>query len=80
MNLDDVKKLINSGYITKVDDLEKIAKLSEQEMVDMGYLSHVGVFDGDDSTNESEKISEVETETVEEVVEETTEEVVEETA
>lgn len=78
MNLDDVKKLINSGYITKVDDLEEIAKLSEQEMVDMGYLSHVGVFDGDDSTNESEVLPEVET--TEEVVEETTEEVVEESA
>lgn len=70
MELSKIEKLINSGYLTKVDELDKLVEMTEEEMVNNGYLTHTNMFDGDDATDESEELPEVETEVEAPVVEE----------
>lgn len=60
MELTKIKKLMNSGHLTKIDDIDMLVKMTEQEMVNNGYLTHINMFDGDDATDESEELPEVE--------------------
>lgn len=50
MTTDRIVDLANKGYITQVETAENLAKLSEAELVEKGYIAHVGVFDGSDDT------------------------------
>lgn len=59
MELSKIKKLINSGYLTKVDDMDVLVNMSEDEMINNGYLTHTNIFDGDDTTDESTELPEV---------------------
>ena len=70
MELSKIEKLINSGYLTKVDELDKLVEMTEEEMVNNGYFTHTNMFDGDDATDESEELPEVETEVEAPIVEE----------
>lgn len=60
MELTKIKKLINSGHLTKIDDIDMLVKMTEQEMINNGYLTHINMFDGDDDTDESYELPEVE--------------------
>lgn len=59
MELSKIKKLINSGYLTKVDDMDVLVNMTEDEMINNGYLTHTNMFDGDDATDESTELPEV---------------------
>lgn len=59
MELSKIKKLINSGYLTKVDDMDVLVNMTEDEMINNGYLTHTNMFDGDDTADESTKLPEV---------------------
>ena len=53
--------LMEKGYVTRVlstEDQDVLTAKSEQELVELGYLTHVG-FDGVDSTVEEETPVEV---------------------
>lgn len=56
-----LEDLMEKGYVTRVlstEDQGALAAKSEQELVELGYLTHVG-FDGLDSTVEEEAPVEV---------------------
>lgn len=52
---DRIKDLANKGFITQVDTLENFSKLSETELINMGYITQTGIFDGEDVTVEEVK-------------------------
>ena len=45
MELSKIEKLINSGYLTKIDELDKLVEMTEEEMVNNGYLTHTNTLD-----------------------------------
>lgn len=54
-----IKDMANKGLITKViseKDLEKLSKLSEKELISLGYMTQTSIFDGSDETVEEEVI------------------------
>lgn len=61
MTIDRIKDLANKGFITQIGDMELYAKLSEAELVNMGYISQIGIFDGENETKEEIVMDVVET-------------------
>jgi hypothetical protein len=54
-----IKDMANKGLITKViseNDFEKLSKLSEKELIDLGYMTQTSIFDGSGETVEEEVI------------------------
>lgn len=54
-----IKDMANKGLITKViseNDFEKLSKLSEKELISLGYMTQTSIFDGSDETVEEEVI------------------------
>lgn len=54
-----IKDMANKGLITKViseKDFEKLSKLSEKELISLGYMTQTSIFDGSDETVEEEVI------------------------
>lgn len=54
-----IKDMANKGLITKViseNDFEKLSKLSEKELIELGYMTQTSIFDGSDETVEEEVI------------------------
>lgn len=49
---DRIKDLANKGLITQVEILENLSKFSEAELMNMGYISQTGIFDGKNETLE----------------------------
>lgn len=47
-----IKELANKGFITKVSDIDDLMEMSELDLVKAGYITQVGVFDGEDDTEE----------------------------
>lgn len=47
-----IKELVNKGFITKVSDIDDLMEMSELDLVKAGYITQVGVFDGEDDTEE----------------------------
>jgi hypothetical protein len=47
-----IKELVNKGFITKVSDIDDLMKMSELDLVKAGYITQVGIFDGEDDTEE----------------------------
>lgn len=50
MTTDRIVDLANKGYITQVETAENLAKLSEVELVEKGFITQTCVFDGSDDT------------------------------
>ena len=55
MNSERIKELANKGFITQIEVVEKLSKLSEAELIDMGYITQTSIFDGEDVTMEEVK-------------------------
>lgn len=54
-----IKDMANKGLITKViseKDFKELSKLSEKELIDLGYMTQTSIFDGSDETVEEEVI------------------------
>lgn len=47
-----IKELVNKGFITKVSDIDDLMEMSELDLVKAGYITQVGIFDGEDDTEE----------------------------
>lgn len=47
-----IKELANKGFITKVSDIDDLMEMSELDLVKAGYITQVGIFDGEDNTEE----------------------------
>ena len=47
-----IKELVNKGFITKVSDMDDLMEMSELDLVKAGYITQVGIFDGEDDTEE----------------------------
>lgn len=45
-------ELANKGLITQIETVEKLAALSEAELVEKGYITQTGIFDAVDETEE----------------------------
>ena len=52
MTVDRIKDLMDKGYITQVVDPTELAKLTEAQLIEKGYITMVGIFDGTDATEE----------------------------
>lgn len=52
MTEDRIKSLMNEGYITRVVEPSELADLTEAQLIEKGYITMVGIFDGIDDTNE----------------------------
>ena len=52
MTVDRIKDLMDKGYITQVVDPTELAKLTEAQLIEKGYITMVGIFDSTDSTTE----------------------------
>jgi hypothetical protein len=52
MDIERIKDLANKGFITTT--FNNIEGLTEAELIDKGFITHVGVFDGEDSTEEED--------------------------
>ena len=52
MTQDRIKDLANKGFITQVETVENLEKLSEAELVAKGYITQTCVFDGVEETIE----------------------------
>lgn len=53
-----IKELANKGFITKVSDIDDLMEMSELDLVKAGYITQVGIFDGEDDTEEEVPIVE----------------------
>lgn len=56
MTQDRIKDLANKGFITQVETVENLEKMSETELVAKGYITQTCVFDGREDTTEEEVI------------------------
>ena len=52
MTEDRIKSLMNEGYITQVIDPSELVDLTEEQLIEKGYITMVRIFDGTDNTNE----------------------------
>ena len=50
MDKERIKDLVDKGFITKISDVEDLAKLAEMDLIEKGYITQIGIFDGVDST------------------------------
>lgn len=50
MNSERIKDLINKGFITQVETLGNLEKMSEVELIVNGYITQTGIFDGIEET------------------------------
>lgn len=58
MTQDRIKELADKGFLTQVETIENLEKMSEAELVANGYITQTCVFDGSDDTTEEEVIVE----------------------
>ena len=56
MTQDRIKDLADKGFLTQVEAIENLEKMSEAELVAKGYITQTCVFDGSDDTTEEEVI------------------------
>lgn len=52
MDIERIKDLANKGFITTT--FNNIEDLTEAELINKGFITQVGVFDGEDSTEEED--------------------------
>lgn len=57
MDKERIIKLADNGFITQVSDVEDLTPLSEMDLINAGYITQVGIFDGEDDT-EDENVAE----------------------